>query len=257
MVGDQQAATFGQCCFQTGSAKNTYGTGCFMLLNTGNEPVKSNHGLLSTVAWQIGNQVTYCLEGSIFIAGAVVQWLRDEMQFFADAREIEELAAQVEDTGGVYLVPAFVGLGAPYWDQDARGTITGITRGTNRAHFARAALESMAYQTADVLEAMLNDSGIDLKTLKVDGGACANDMLMQFQADLLNVPVQRPQILESTALGAAFLAGLATGVWKDLDTISNSWALDQEFKPSMPSARRDELYAGWKAAVGRTLSPKS
>ncbi|MCA9040163.1 MAG: glycerol kinase GlpK [Planctomycetaceae bacterium] len=254
LVGDQQAATFGQCCFEKGTAKNTYGTGCFMLMNTGDQPVKSNNGLLSTVAWQLEDKVTYCLEGSIFIAGAVVQWLRDEMKFFADSREVEELAKQVEDTGGVYLVPAFVGLGAPHWDQDARGTIVGITRGTNRSHLARAALESMAYQTADVLTAMSNDSGINLKFLKVDGGACANNMLMQFQADLLGVTVQRPQILESTALGAAFLAGLATGVWKDLPTISKSWALDKEFQPQMESDKREQLYSGWKEAVRRTLS---
>ncbi|QDU81076.1 Glycerol kinase [Polystyrenella longa] len=254
MVGDQQGATFGQCCFEKGTAKNTYGTGCFMLLNTGSEPVKSNNGLLTTVAWQLGDKVTYCLEGSIFIAGAVVQWLRDEMQFFTDSAEIEKLAAEAKDTGGVYLVPAFVGLGAPYWDQDARGTITGITRGTNRSHLARAALESMAYQTADVLTAMTSDSGIDLKFLKVDGGACANDMLMQFQADILGVSVERPQILESTALGAAFLAGLATGVWKDMDTIASSWALDKEFVPSMTEDNRDKLYSGWKEAVRRTLS---
>lgn len=254
LVGDQQAATFGQCCFEKGTAKNTYGTGCFMLMNTGSQPVKSENGLLTTVAWQLKDEITYCLEGSIFIAGAVVQWLRDELQFFSNAKDIEHLAAGVEDTGGVYLVPAFVGLGAPHWDQDARGTIIGITRGTNRAHIARAALESMAYQTADVLTAMTNDSGIDLKFLKVDGGACANDMLMQFQADILGVPVKRPEILESTALGAALLAGLATGIWKDLETIKSSWVLDKEFEPKMAADQREKLYAGWKSAVRRTLS---
>jgi len=251
LVGDQQAATFGQCCFEAGTAKNTYGTGCFMLLNTGHEPVASQNGLLTTIGWQIGDETTYCLEGSVFIAGAVVQWLRDELKFFNDASEIEALASQVENTGGVYLVPAFVGLGAPYWNQDARGTITGITRGTNRSHISRAALESLAYQTRDVLGAMQKDSQIELSSLKVDGGACANDLLMQFQSDLLNVPVQRPQILESTALGAAFLAGLAVGVWKDLETLKGSWALEREFTPQMPEATRTELYSGWKTAVER------
>jgi glycerol kinase len=252
-AGDQQAATFGQGCFQPGSAKNTYGTGCFMLMNTGPNPVASRHGLLTTIGWSIGGNMTYCLEGSIFIAGAVVQWLRDGLKIINSAPEIEQLADSVPDTGGVYFVPAFVGLGAPYWNQDARGTIVGVTRGTQRAHIARAALESMVYQTRDVLEAMQQDSGIDLHALKVDGGATANNLLMQFQADVLNVKVQRPVVQETTALGAAYLAGLAVGFWKDQKDVAENWALDREFTPSMDSARRNRLYSRWKKAVARSL----
>lgn len=252
-AGDQQAATFGQGCFEPGTAKNTYGTGCFMLLNTGTKPVASQHGLLTTIGWGVGGEVTYCLEGSIFIAGAVVQWLRDGLKMIATAPEIEQLAISVQDTGGVYLVPAFVGLGAPYWNQDARGTIVGITRGTTRDHIARAAIESMCYQTRDVLEAMQQDGGVQLKALKVDGGATGNNLLMQFQSDILNVNVQRPVVQETTALGAAYLAGLAVGFWKDKADIQKNWALDREFKPSMQSATRDKLYKGWKRAVERSL----
>lgn len=253
IAGDQQAATFGQGCFEVGSAKNTYGTGCFMLLNTGHEPVASKNGLLTTIGWGIGDEVVYCLEGAIFIAGAVVQWLRDELKLIDTAAESEALAATVEDAGGVYVVPAFVGLGAPYWNQSARGTIVGITRGTNRAHLALAALESMAFQTRDVLEAMEQDSGVELSTLKVDGGASANNTLMQFQSDLLGTTVQRPVVQETTALGAAYLAGLAVGFWKDKDDIKHNWALDREFKPAMDESRCEKLYAGWKRAVERSL----
>jgi len=252
-AGDQQAATFGQGCFEPGSAKNTYGTGCFLLINTGNKPVASQNGLLTTIGWGIDGEITYCLEGSIFVAGAVVQWLRDGLKIIDAAPEIEQLAARVEDTQGVYFVPAFVGLGAPYWNQQARGTIVGLTRGTTREHLARAALESMAYQTRDVLEAMQQDAGVKLNTLKVDGGATANNLLMQFQADLLGVNVQRPVVQETTALGAAYLAGLAVGFWKDRNDISNNWALDREFTASMPSEQCEKLYHNWKRAVERAL----
>ncbi len=253
IAGDQQAATFGQGCFEPGSAKNTYGTGCFMLLNTGTKPVTSNNGLLTTIGWGVDGEVVYCLEGSIFIAGAVIQWLRDELKIIDSAPESESLAASVDDAGGVYVVPAFVGLGAPYWNQDARGTIVGITRGTNRAHIARAALESMAYQTRDVLEAMQQDAGLELAALKVDGGASANNMLMQFQSDLLGTTVQRPVVQETTALGAAYLAGLAVEFWKDKTDITNNWAIDREFTPAMAEDRRQTLYGGWKRAVERSL----
>ena len=251
-AGDQQAAMFGQACFQSGSAKNTYGTGCFMLLNTGPFAIPSRHGLLTTIGWQIGKQVTYCLEGSIFIAGAAVQWLRDEMQIIKSSDEIEPLALQVPDNGGVYFVPALVGLGAPYWDSQARGSIVGLSRGSNRAHLARAALESMAYQTRDILEAMQDDAGIKLGMLKVDGGASVNNLLMQFQADILGTKVQRPVVQETTALGAAYLAGLAVGYWKDQFEISSNWALDREFKPNLGAAARSELYATWQRAVERS-----
>lgn len=248
-AGDQQAATFGQACFDVGDAKNTYGTGCFMLMNTGSEPVISENGLLTTVGWQIGNQVTYCLEGSIFIAGAVVQWLRDGLGIIKSSSEVEQLAATVKDNGGVYLVPAFVGLGTPYWDSSARGTIIGLTRGSTSGHIARAAIESMAFQTMDVLDTMQKDSGVGLSRLKVDGGATANNELLQFQAGLLEVPVMRPKIQETTALGATYLAGLATGVWEDQAAIAEHWALDQEFQPNMQTAMRKKLSSEWHRAI--------
>lgn len=248
-AGDQQAATFGQACFQKGDAKNTYGTGCFMLMNTGSKPVPSELGLLTTVGWKIGNEVTYCLEGSIFIAGAVVQWLRDGLGIIKSSQEIEELAATVEDNGGVYFVPAFVGLGTPYWDSSARGTIIGLTRGTTDGHIARAAIESMAFQTMDVLETMQRESGVNLSRLKVDGGATANDELLKFQAGLLEVPVMRPKIQETTALGATYLAGLATGVWESQNDIARHWALDREYQPNMPTATRAKMAKYWHRAV--------
>jgi glycerol kinase len=252
-AGDQQAATFGQACFEPGSAKNTYGTGCFMLLNTGPEPVPSKNGLLTTVGWKIGGEVTYCLEGSVFVAGAVVQWLRDGLKAIATSAQVEAVAATVPDSGGVYLVPAFVGLGAPYWDPYARGVIVGLERGTTVGHVARAAVESMAYQSRDVLDAMQRDAGIKLGQLKVDGGAAANNELLQFQADLLGVPVRRPVVPETTALGAAYLAGLAVGYWTDAADVTRNWALDREFRPAMPADRRDALYRGWQKAVKRSL----
>ena len=252
-AGDQQAALFGQACFEPGSAKNTYGTGCFMLLNTGGKPVPSQKGLLTTVAWKIGDKTTYALEGSVFVAGAAVQWLRDGLKAIKASSDVEHLMAEVADTDGVYLVPAFVGLGAPYWDPRARGVIVGLTRNTSVAHIARAAVDAMAYQTRDVLEAMQAESGLPLKTLKVDGGAAANAMLLQFQADLLNVTVRRPVVAETTALGAAYLAGLAVGYWKGLDDVTRNWALDREFSPAMDAAVREKLYAGWKKAVTRSL----
>ena len=253
VAGDQQAALFGQACFEPGSAKNTYGTGCFMLLNTGSKPVASEKGLLTTVAWKIGSQTTYALEGAVFVAGAAVQWLRDGLKAITSSPDVEKLMAEVPDTDGVYLVPAFVGLGAPYWDPRARGVIVGLTRNTNIAHVARAAVDAMAYQTRDVLEAMQSESKLPLKTLKVDGGAAANAMLLQFQADLLNVTVRRPVVAETTALGAAYLAGLAVGYWNGLDDVTKNWALDREFRPSMDPAHREKLYAGWKKAVERSL----
>jgi glycerol kinase len=252
-AGDQQAALFGQACFEPGSAKNTYGTGCFMLLNTGDKPVPSGKGLLTTVAWQIGGKTTYALEGSVFIAGAAVQWLRDGLKVIPASSDVEKLMSQVPDTDGVYLVPAFVGLGAPYWDPRARGVIVGLTRNSSIEHIARAAVDAMAYQTRDVLEAMQSESRLSLTTLKVDGGAAANAMLLQFQADLLNVSVRRPVVPETTALGAAYLAGLAVGYWKGLDDVTRNWALDREFRPAMDAAVREKLYAGWKKAVTRSL----
>ena len=252
-AGDQQAAMFGQACFQSGSAKNTYGTGCFMLLNTGPFAIPSRHGLLTTIGWQIGKQVTYCLEGSVFIAGAAVQWLRDELKIIKSADEMEALALEVPDNGGVYFVPALVGLGAPYWDSQARGTIVGLSRGSGRAHLARAALESMAYQTRDILEAMQDDAGIKLRMLKVDGGASANNLLLQFQADILGTHVQRPVVQQTTALGAAYLAGLAVGYWQDQSEITSNWALDREFQPDLPAATRAQLYGTWQRAVERSL----
>ncbi len=254
MAGDQHAALFGQACHSPGMAKNTYGTGCFLLMNTGAEPVRSRHQLLSTLAWQIGKEVEYALEGSIFIAGAVVQWLRDQLGIIQHASEIESLAAGVSDSGGVCFVPAFAGLGAPHWDPHARGTITGLTRGTSRAHLARAALEGIAFQVNDVLEAMVADSGIDLAELRVDGGASMNGLLMQIQADILGVPVVRPTISETTALGAAYLAGLATGVWKNRSEIAAKWVVDARFAPSRSREEMLPLLDRWRNAVARTKS---
>ncbi len=255
IAGDQQAATFGQACLQPGMAKNTYGTGCFMLMNTGVEAVPSKNRLLTTVGWKIGAEDTrYALEGSVFIAGAAVQWLRDELGLVKHASETEALAQSIPDTGGVVVVPAFVGLGAPYWDGFARGTITGLTRGSGRAQIVRATLESVAYQTRDVVEAMGADSGIALQTLRVDGGMVANNFLMQFQADILGVPVERPAVTETTALGAAYLAGLACGFWSSQAEIAAQWGVEQRFEPHMSVDQRETLYAAWKAAVKRTLT---
>jgi glycerol kinase len=251
VAGDQQAALFGQACFDTGMVKNTYGTGCFMLMNTGEKRVPSRNGLLTTIAWGIDGRVEYALEGSIFVAGAAVQWLRDELGLIDSARESEELATAVPDTHGVYLVPAFAGLGAPHWDMYARGIIVGLTRGANRKHIVRATLESIAYQTRDVLQAMHDDSDITLQALKVDGGAVGNDFLMQFQADILGVPVDRPRITEITALGAAFLAGLAVGFWKDKAEIAAQWQVDRSFLPTMDSDARETKYKDWTRAVRR------
>ena len=254
VAGDQQAATFGQACFDPGSAKNTYGTGCFMLLNTGSTAVRSQHGLLTTIGWGLGGRITYCLEGAVFIAGAAVQWLRDGLGIIRQSADVEPLMAAAPDTEGVYLVPAFVGLGAPHWDSTARGAIVGITRGTTMAHIARAAVESMAYQSCDVLEVMQKDAGLKLSRLKVDGGATVNDHLLQFQADLLGVPVLRPVGAEATARGAAFLAGLAVGFWSGLPELASIWKLDREFVPAMDRPKRDRLYTGWKKAVGRACN---
>lgn len=253
LAGDQQAATFGQACFEPGSAKNTYGTGCFLLLNTGERPIASQNGLLTTLGCAVGPRPVYCLEGSVFIAGAVVQWLRDGLGLIGSSAEVEALAAKVPDSDGVYFVPAFVGLGAPYWDPGARGTIIGLTRGTIRAHIARAALEAIAFQTRDVLDAMERDSNVALNQLKVDGGASRNDLLMQFQADILGTSVRRPVVAETTALGAAYLAGLAVGYWSDQSDITRNWALDREFTPAMPQPERDRRYAMWRKAVERAL----
>ncbi|HLJ82405.1 MAG TPA: glycerol kinase GlpK [Ktedonobacterales bacterium] len=254
-AGDQQAATFGQACFAPGMAKNTYGTGCFMLLNTGGEARESSNGLLTTIGWGLGDpnqpQITYALEGSVFVAGAAVQWLRDGLGVIKESVDVERLAEQVPDAGGVYVVPAFVGLGAPYWDARARGGILGLTRGSTAAHIARAVIASMAYQTRDVLEAMLADSGVALTTLRVDGGAAGNDLLMQFQADQLGVSVQRPRVRETTALGAAYLAGLAVDFWHDQDEVAAHWTLDREFTPVMAPNERERLYRGWRKAVSR------
>lgn len=252
-AGDQQAATFGQGCFEPGSAKNTYGTGCFLLMNTGNKPVASANNLLTTIGWGLGDEVIYCLEGSVFIAGAVVQWLRDGLRIIKSSAEVEELAATVPDSGGVYFVPAFVGLGAPHWDPYARGTILGISRGTTAGHLARAAVESMAYQTCDLVEAMQRDAAVELAELKVDGGASLNNRLMQFQADLLDVRVRRPVVAETTALGAAYLAGLAVGYWQDTADVAGNWALEREFRPQIPAERRRALHGRWQKAVGRSL----
>ena len=249
IAGDQQAALFGQMCTQPGMVKNTYGTGCFMLMNTGEQPVTSTNNLLTTIAWQINGKTHYALEGSVFIAGAVVQWLRDGLQIIRSSSEIEGLAQQVESTDGVYLVPAFAGLGAPYWNQHARGTMVGITRGTTSAHFARAALESIAYQTMDVVNAMQHDAGITVKELRVDGGATANNFLMQFQSDILNTKVIRPQVTETTALGAAYLAGLAVGYWENMEAIQEQWQVDKIFTPVIDDTQRQRSSKEWHRAI--------
>ena len=252
VAGDQQAATFGQACYEVGMAKNTYGTGNFMLINTGTKAVPSKNKLLTTIAWGIGNETIYALEGSIFVTGAAVQWLRDGLKAITNSADVEALAASEKDNGGVYLVPAFVGLGAPYWDPYARGIIAGLSRGSTIGHVARATLESMCYQTRDVLEAMNADSGVDLKTLRVDGGAVVNNLLMQFQADILGVPVQRPKVAETTALGAAYLAGLAVGFWASQEELAKQWAIDRTFEPTFSADQRESLYADWKKAVERS-----
>lgn len=251
-AGDQQAALFGHACWSPGLAKNTYGTGCFMLMNTGERMVPSHNGLLTTIAWGLAGKVEYALEGSIFVAGAAVQWLRDELKLIRDAEDTEYMAGKVPDSNGVYVVPAFVGLGAPYWDMYARGAILGLTRGAKAEHIIRATLESIAFQTRDVLEAMQEDAGIRLKLLKVDGGAVANNFLMQFQADILDVPVERPQVIETTALGAAYLAGLAVGFWRDKEEIAANWQVERRFEATTSADARATLYAGWKKAVERS-----
>ncbi|MGN4444890.1 glycerol kinase GlpK [Bacillus cereus group sp. MYBK79-1] len=256
VAGDQQAALFGQACFGEGMAKNTYGTGCFMLMNTGEKAVASEHGLLTTIAWGLDGKVNYALEGSIFVAGSAIQWLRDGMRMFKDASESEVYASRVASTEGVYVVPAFVGLGTPYWDSEVRGAMFGVTRGTTKEHFIRATLESLAYQTKDVLCAMEADSGIELNTLRVDGGAVKNNFLMKFQSDILDVPVERPVINETTALGAAYLAGLAVGYWKNQDEIKEQWHMDKRFEPTMEAETSEELYAGWKKAIEATKAFK-
>ena len=248
-AGDQQAALFGQICFQPGEAKNTYGTGCFLLMNTGEKPVFSNNGLVTTIAWGSDGKVNYALEGSIFVAGAAIQWLRDEMRFIDSSAESEFMAMQVEDTNGCYVVPAFTGLGAPHWDQYARGTIVGLTRGVNKYHIIRATLDSIAYQVNDVLTAMKADSGIDLSSLKVDGGASANNFLMQSQADIIHAPVNRPKCVETTAMGAAYLAGLAVGYWKSKDDVIKNWAIDKTFEPLINDEKRNAMIKGWNKAV--------
>lgn len=252
-AGDQQAALFGQTCFEEGTAKNTYGTGCFLLMNTGENIVESKQGLLTTIAWGVDNKVEYALEGSIFMAGASIQWLRDELRMIKHAKDSETYANKVEDTNGVYVVPAFTGLGAPYWDMYARGTILGLTRGAQKEHIIRATLESIAYQTKDVLEAMQQDSQMNLKFLKVDGGASSNNFLMQFQSDMLNVNIDRPKVVETTALGAAYLAGLAVGFFEDKEEIKSKWNVDKEFNPTIDEEKRSKLYKGWKKSVSRAL----
>lgn len=254
IAGDQQAALFGQACFEPGMAKNTYGTGCFLLMNTGVEAVRSEHGLLTTIAWEVGGKVEYALEGSIFVAGSAVQWLRDGLRMLDTSPDSEGYAERVTSTDGVYCVPAFVGLGAPYWRSDARGAMFGLTRGTRKEHFVRAVLESLAYQTRDVLDAMQADAKLTLKALRADGGAITNDFLAQFQADILDVTLARPKVYETTALGAAYLAGLATGFWESRDQIARQWQAEREFTPRMPPAEREALYAGWKRAVQATLA---
>ena len=253
-AGDQQAALFGQTCFESGQAKNTYGTGCFLLMNTGEKPVFSNNGLVTTVAWGLDGKVNYALEGSIFVAGAAIQWLRDEMRLIESASDSEYHAGKVKDTAGCYVVPAFTGLGAPHWDQYARGAIVGLTRGVNKNHIIRATLESIAYQVSDVLDAMRVDSGIELTSLKVDGGASANNVLMQMQADILQCSVNRPECVETTALGAAYLAGLAVGSWSSTEDIRRNWAIDRTFTPTISAAERDEKVEGWRKAVKRSFS---
>ncbi|QNR20345.1 glycerol kinase GlpK [Exiguobacterium sp. Helios] len=252
-AGDQQAALFGQACFEKGMAKNTYGTGCFMLLNTGDKAVTSEHGLLTTIAWGIDGKVQYALEGSIFVAGSAIQWLRDGLRLINDAKETEAYATRVTSSDGVYVVPAFVGLGTPYWDSDVRGAVFGLTRGTEKEHFIRATLESLAYQTRDVLTAMEQDSGIEMSALRVDGGAVKNDFLMQFQSDIIQAPVERPEINETTALGAAYLAGLAVGFFENQEQISAHWKMDRRFEMNMAEAESEDLYGGWKKAVQATM----
>jgi glycerol kinase len=254
IAGDQQSALFGQMCTQPGMVKNTYGTGCFMLMNTGEKAIVSKNNLLTTIAWQVDNKTEYALEGSVFIAGAVVQWLRDELKIIRSSKEVEALAAQVTDSDGVYIVPAFAGLGAPHWNQHARGSIFGLTRGSSNAHIARAALDSIAYQTRDVLKAMEADAGIHIKELRVDGGATVNNALMQFQSDILNGKVVRPKITETTALGAAYLAGLAVGYWKNIDEIQEQWQVDKAFLPGMDNEKRNKLIKGWQRAVTAAIS---
>ena len=254
IAGDQQAALFGQMCTQPGMVKNTYGTGCFMLMNTGEVPVVSSNNLLTTVAWKVNGITNYALEGSVFIAGAVVQWLRDGLGIIKHSKEVEALAASVKSADGVYIVPAFAGLGAPYWNQYAKGTMVGITRGTTAAHIARASLESIAYQTMDVLKAMEADSGISIKELRVDGGATANNLMMQFQADILNTKVVRPEITETTALGAAYLAGLAVGFWQSIDEIQNQWRVDEAFVSNMPEEEQAILKKGWQRAIKSAIA---
>jgi glycerol kinase len=254
IAGDQQAALFGQMCTQPGMVKNTYGTGCFMLMNTGTKAIASKNNLLTTIAWKIGDKVEYALEGSVFIAGAVVQWLRDGLKIIRTSNEVEELSANAADAGGVYLVPAFAGLGAPHWNQHARGTLFGLTRGSSNAHIARAALDSIAYQTYDVLKAMEADAGIDIKELRVDGGATVNNALMQFQSDILHCKVVRPRITETTALGAAYLAGLAVGYWKNIEEIQQQWQVDKAFSPQMESNKANELLTGWRRAVKASIA---
>lgn len=253
IAGDQQSALFGQACFDRGSAKNTYGTGCFILMNTGDKPVISKNRLLSTIAWVIDGRAEYALEGSVFNAGSAIQWLRDEMRLIGSAREADFEAEAVPDTGGVYIVPAFTGLGAPYWDMYARGTIIGLTRGTKREHVIRAVLEAIAFQSRDVFEAMQADSGISIKELKVDGGASVSNFLMQFQADIMNVLVRRPEITETTAMGAIYLAGLGVGIWDGRDAIARNWKLEREYEPVVQKEKRNELYKDWKRAVDRSL----
>ena len=250
-AGDQQAALFGQACFTPGQVKNTYGTGCFLLMNTGSVPVRSQNGLLTTVGWSLGGETTYVLEGSVFVGGAVIQWLRDELRLFDEAPDADYFASKVDDTAGVYIVPAFTGLGAPYWDMYARGAIVGLTRGANRNHIIRAAQESIAYQTKDVLDAMIADTGLEIQELRVDGGASRSDFLMQFQSDIMGRSLRRPMIRETTALGAAYLAGLATGAWDSLQQIKELWAIDKVYTPSMDPERRESLLKGWKKAVTR------
>ena len=254
VAGDQQAALFGQCCFQAGESKNTYGTGCFLLMNTGEQAVDSKHGLLTTIAIGRDGKVQYALEGSVFVAGAAIKWLRDELKLIDSASETEVLAKSVEDSNGVYVVPAFTGLGAPYWDAYARGAVFGLSRGSNRAHFVRATLESLAYQSLDVIRAMEEDSGIPVSSLRVDGGASANDFLLQFQSDILNGEIIRPKVAETTALGAAYLAGLAVGFYKDIDEVQRNWMKDKEFTPQLNEEKRGKLYEGWKDCVSRIRS---
>ncbi|SDF27782.1 glycerol kinase [Fontibacillus panacisegetis] len=256
VAGDQQAALFGQTCFEPGMVKSTYGTGCFMLMNTGEKPVESQHGLITSIAWGINGKVEYALEGSIFVAGSAIQWLRDGLRMFRDAKDSEAYASRVASTEGVYVVPAFVGLGSPYWDSEVRGAVFGLTRGTSKEHFIRATIESLAYQTKDILGAMESDSGFEVKKMRVDGGAVSNEFLMKFQSDILNIPVERPVIRETTALGAAFLAGLAVGYWNDRDELCRTWSLEHSFEPAMKTEYRDALYNGWKKAVHAAMAFK-